>query len=96
MIRLEPIRKRWRIMKVRLLLIADLAWSTSLLIILFTISYDLTLMIIFIIPLYAIVTRFYSKKNKVLVREGQDVTAEQSANLAEKFSGINLVKAYST
>ena len=49
-----------------------------------------------LVPIYAFITRQYSRRNKVLVKEYQDIQAEISAMVAQKFSGIQLVKAYST
>lgn len=68
----------------------------SNIIILFTISWVLTLLVMILVPLYSMITLQYSKRNKILVREYQDVQAEISALVAEKFSGIQLIKAYST
>jgi len=58
-------------------------------------SWKLTLSVMIIIPFYVAVTVYYSKKYKPLVKEYQDVDAEMSAHVSEKFSGIQLVKAYS-
>lgn len=77
-------------------LIRNIVIIFSNVIILFTISWKLTLLVMLLIPIYAIITRQYSKRNKVLVKEHQDVMAEISAFVAEKFSGIQLVKAYTT
>ena len=62
---------------------------------LFVMSWKLTLSVMMILPFYVAVTIFYSKRYKPLVKEYQDVVAEMSAHISEKFSGIQLVKAYS-
>ena len=64
--------------------------------VLFTINFKLTCLILLIVPFYLLITALYSRKKKVLIREYQDVQAEISGLVAEKFSGIQLVKAYST
>jgi len=58
-------------------------------------SWKLTLSVMTILPFYMAVTIFYSKRYKPLVKEYQDVMAEMSSHISEKFSGIQLVKAYS-
>jgi subfamily B ATP-binding cassette protein MsbA len=68
----------------------------SNIIILFTMSWKLTMFVMLLVPLYSFITLQYSKRNKVLVREYQDIMAEMSANVGERFGGIQLVKAYST
>lgn len=47
----------------------------SNIIILFTISWVLTFLVMILVPLYSMVTLQYSKRNKVLVRQYQDVQA---------------------
>jgi ABC-type multidrug transport system fused ATPase/permease subunit len=66
------------------------------LVILFALNWKLAFLVILIVPLYSFITLQYSKRNKILVRESQDVQAEISAEVAEKFSGIQIIKAYST
>lgn len=65
-------------------------------IILCTINLKLACLIMLLIPVYSLVTYHYSKRSKILVRAHQDVQAEISADVAERFAGIQLVKAYST
>lgn len=77
-------------------MIRSIVIIVSNIIILFTISWNLALFVMILVPLYAFITLEYSKRNKILVREYQDVQAEISASVAEKFSGIQLIKAYST
>jgi len=43
--------------------------------VLFAINAKLTLLVLLIVPFYLAITMFYSKRNKVLVREYQDVQA---------------------
>ena len=62
---------------------------------LFVMSWKLTLSVMLILPFYTAVTIYYSKRFKPLVKEYSDVLAEMSAHVSEKFSGIQLVKAYS-
>lgn len=62
---------------------------------LFVMSWKLTLSVMTILPFYLAVTIYYSKRYKPLVKEYQDVVAEMSAHVSEKFSGIQVVKAYS-
>ena len=64
--------------------------------VLFTINVKLTFLVLLIVPIYFMVTAYYSKRSKVLVRERQDAEAQISALITQKFSGIQLVKAYST
>ena len=45
----------------------------SNIIILFTLSLKLTLFIMLLVPIYSFITRQYSKRSKVLVKEYQDV-----------------------
>lgn len=45
------------------------------LIILFTISWKLALLVMLIMPMYLVITFQYSKRNKVLIRKIQDITA---------------------
>jgi ABC-type multidrug transport system fused ATPase/permease subunit len=59
-------------------------------------SWKLTLTVMTILPFYLAVTIYYSKTYKPLVKEYQDVLAEMSAHIGEKFAGIQLVKAYSS
>jgi ABC-type multidrug transport system fused ATPase/permease subunit len=77
-------------------MIRNIVLIVSNIIILFTINLTLTFFVMILVPMYAFITLQYSKRNKVLVREYQDVQAEISASVAEKFSGIQLIKAYST
>lgn len=58
-------------------------------------SWKLSLAVMTIIPFYVIVTTYYSKRSKPLIRRYQDVAAEMSAHVSEKFSSIQVVKAYS-
>jgi len=64
--------------------------------VLFSINRFLTFLVLFLVPFYLIITVFYSRRKKILTREYQDVEAEISGLVAEKFSGIQLVKAYGT
>lgn len=64
------------------MLIRNLMLVLSNIIILYTISWQLAFVIMMIVPIYAIITRQYSKFNKVLVRQYQDVQAEISAVVA--------------
>ena len=66
------------------------------LIVLFFISSKLACFILGIVPIYLVVSNYYSNRRRVLVKEYQDVQAEISGEVAEKFAGIQLVKAYST
>lgn len=52
------------------------------LIILFALNWKLAFLVILIVPLYSFITLQYSKRNKILVRESQDVQAEISAEVA--------------
>jgi ABC-type multidrug transport system fused ATPase/permease subunit len=54
----------------------------SNIIILFTISWVLTFLVMILVPLYSFITLQYSKRNKILVREYQDVQAEISSLVA--------------
>jgi ABC-type multidrug transport system fused ATPase/permease subunit len=49
-------------------MIRNLIIIVSNIIILFTLSWRLTLLIMLLVPIYSIITRQYSKRNKVLVR----------------------------
>ena len=63
---------------------------------LFIMSWRLTLTVLTVLPLFTIVTMYYNKRIKPLIKQYQDVMAEMSAHISQKFSGIQLVKAYST
>lgn len=65
-------------------------------VVLLIISWKLTLYVLLIVPMYAIITLVYNRKNKALVREYQDIMAEMSSHVSEKFQGIQVVKAFST
>ena len=43
--------------------------------VLFTINVKLTFLVLLIVPIYFMVTAYYSKRSKVLVRERQDAEA---------------------
>jgi len=77
-------------------LIRNLIIVFSNIIILFTISWELTFFVMLLVPVYSIATLQYSKRSKILVKQAQDVQAEVSATVAERFSGIQLVKAYAS
>lgn len=59
-------------------------------------SWKLGLLILMLLPLYALVTTIHNNRTKVLRREYQDVQAEASVHLNEVFTGIQVVKAFST
>ena len=76
-------------------MIRSLVIIASTFVVLFTINQKLTWLVALIVPFYLLITAVYSSKKKILVRETQDVEAEIAGLVAEKFSGIQLVKAYS-
>ena len=54
-------------------MIRNIVIIISNIIILFTLSWKLTLLIMLLVPIYSIITRQYTKRSKVLVKEYQDV-----------------------
>lgn len=44
-------------------------------------SWKLTLIVLTIVPIYAVVTLQYSRKAKILVRKKQDLEAEMAAHI---------------
>jgi ABC-type multidrug transport system fused ATPase/permease subunit len=77
-------------------MIRNLVVISASIFVLFSINIKLTFLVLLIVPFYLTITIFYSRRNKVLVREYQDVQAEIAGLVAERFSGIQVVKAYST
>jgi ABC-type multidrug transport system fused ATPase/permease subunit len=63
-------------------LIRSVVIICSNIIILFTISWKLTCLVMMLVPIYSVITLQYSKRNKVLVKQYQDVQAEVSAAVA--------------
>lgn len=61
---------------------------------LFIMSWKLTFIVLSIVPIYAFVTQQYTRKSKLLVRKKQDLEAEISVQVGEKFGGIQAIKAY--
>lgn len=60
-------------------LIRNIVIIFSNIIILFTLNLTLTFLVMTLVPMYSFITLQYSKRNKLLVREYQDVQAEISA-----------------
>jgi ABC-type multidrug transport system fused ATPase/permease subunit len=56
-------------------LIRSVVIILSNIIILFTISWKLTCLVMMLVPIYSVITLQYSKRNKVLVKQYQDVQA---------------------
>ena len=77
-------------------LIRNIVIIISNIVILFTISWKLAFLIMILVPIYSFLTLQYSKRSKILVRDYQDVEAQMSAAVTQKFLGIQLIKAYST
>lgn len=44
--------------------------------------------------MYAVVTLQYTRKAKMLVRKNQDIQAQISVHIGQKFGGIQTIKAY--
>lgn len=63
-------------------------------VILFMMSWRLTLVVLTIVPLYAFTTLQYTRKAKELGRKKQDIEAEISVHVGEKFGGIQTIKSY--
>lgn len=57
-------------------------------------SWKLTFIVLTIVPLYAIVILQYTRKAKLLIRKNQDIQAEISVHVGEKFGGIQTIKSY--
>lgn len=62
-------------------------------IILVLMSWKLSLCVLLLVPIYIVFGVQYTKKSKVLVRKRQDILAEMSAHVGEKFNGIQVVKS---
>ena len=62
--------------------------------ILFMMSWKLTLCVLVVVPLYAFIVFQCTKKTKMLVRERQDIEAEMTSHVGEKFNGIQIVKSF--
>ncbi len=77
-------------------LIRNFLTIISNIVILFVMSWKLTLAMMAILPFYIAVTIYYNRVYKPLNVQYQDIVAEQSAHISEKFSNIQTVKAYST
>jgi len=63
-------------------LIRSVVVILSNIIILFTINWKLTSLVMLLVPIYAFITRQYSRRNKILIKEYQDIQAEISAMVA--------------
>lgn len=63
-------------------LIRNMVIILSNIIILFSINWKLASLVMLLVPIYSILTLQYSKRNKILVKEYQDVQAEISAAVA--------------
>ena len=63
-------------------------------VILFIMSWKLTLIVLTTVPLYSFVTLQYTRKTKELVRKKQDLEAEISVHVGEKFGGIQTIKSH--
>ncbi len=63
-------------------LIRSLVTMISNIVILFIMSWKLSLAVMTIIPFYVVVTTYYSKRSKPLIRRYQDVVAEMSAHIS--------------
>jgi ABC-type multidrug transport system fused ATPase/permease subunit len=57
-------------------------------------SWKLTFIVLTIGPIYAVVTLQYTRRAKELVRKNQDIQAEITVHIGEKFGGIQTIKAY--
>lgn len=68
----------------------------SSLIVLLIMSWKLTMFLIAMIPFYILINKFYTKKAKKLVKDRQDIEADISQHIGEKFLGISTIKAYGT
>ena len=77
-------------------MVRNLVIIGSSIIVLLSLSPRLTGLILLLVPVYLIISTLYSRNVKVLIKKYQNVQAELSAEVAEKFSGIQLVKAFST
>lgn len=62
--------------------------------ILIKISWKLSLIVLCVIPFYAIITMKYMKKAKKLGKLKQDYIAESCVNIGEKFNGIQTIKSF--
>lgn len=63
-------------------------------VIMFTMSWKLTFIVLTIVPIYSAVTLQYTRRTKQLVREKQDIEAQISAYLSEKFNAIQTIKSH--
>lgn len=77
-------------------LIRNIVTIVGNIVVLLVISWKLTLYVLLIIPVYGVITTIYNRNNKALVREYQDIMAQMSSHVTEKFQGIQVVKAFST
>jgi ABC-type multidrug transport system fused ATPase/permease subunit len=57
-------------------------------------SWKLTFIVLTIVPIYAVVTLQYTRRAKELVRKNQDIQAEITVHIGEKFAGIQTIKSY--
>lgn len=57
-------------------------------------SWKLTFIVLTIVPIYAVITLQYTRKAKELVRKNQDIQAEITVHIGEKFAGIQTIKSY--
>ena len=57
-------------------------------------SWKLSLCVLLLVPIYVIVGVHYTKKSKQLIRKRQDIMAEMTSHVAEKFNGIQVVKSF--
>ena len=63
-------------------------------IILFMMSWKLTLCVLVVVPFYAFIVFQCTKKTKMLVKERQDIEGEMTSHVGEKFNGIQIVKSF--
>ena len=77
-------------------LLKSIVTTVGNLVMLVWISWKLSIAILLMVPIYVIVSGYYTKKSKVLTREYRDIVAEMAAHIAEKFGGIAIIKAFCT
>lgn len=76
------------------MLLRNLMLCLSNVVMLFILSWKVSLAILPIIPSYYLVTKYYSFKSKAIEKKTSDISAASSELAEEVFSGIMTVKAF--
>ena len=74
--------------------ITNVIMFAGVLIILFTVNWELTLIASVIMPFVAVASFYYSKKVRPNFRKAQKLTGEISAEMQDNFSGIHEIQAF--